>query len=241
MWTADTDEERARELSTAEWIEVVDQARALGTREWAISGGEPMLRDDFAEIFDYVTAKSSTYSLNTNGTLITPEIAQLLRRKGSKMVAVYGATAEVYDHVTRNPGGFEALLQGLAYLKEAGAGFTVQLIPMRDNWHQWDEMVAFAKSWSKQLPGRRAVALQDAPAATRGATPRSSVSGSIRPTSSSSTSPMWPPRSATRPRRRASRLKPGTATQRRPRPATTASTPPASRSAATSTWTPTAA
>lgn len=108
-----------------------------------------MLRDDFAEIFDYVTAKSSTYSLNTNGTLITPEIAQLLRRKGSKMVAVYGATAEVYDRVTRNSGGFEALLSGLHHLREAGAGFTVQLIPMRDNWEQWDEMVAFAKSWSR--------------------------------------------------------------------------------------------
>ena len=128
---------------------MVDQARALGTREWAISGGEPLLREDFAELFAHVTDKASTYSLNTNGTLITPQIAQLLRRKGSKMVAVYGATADVYDHVTRNPGGFEALLQGLSYLKEAGAGFTVQLIPMRDNWEQWDEMVALAQSWSK--------------------------------------------------------------------------------------------
>ncbi|HET6494664.1 MAG TPA: radical SAM protein, partial [Thermoleophilia bacterium] len=149
LWEADTEAERARELTTGEWRAVIDQARALGTREWAISGGEPLLREDFAELFEHVTAKATTYSLNTNGTLITPEIAQLLKRKGSKMVAVYGATADVYDRVTRNPGGFEQLLQGLAYLKEAGAGFTVQLIPMRDNWQQWDQMVAFAQSWSK--------------------------------------------------------------------------------------------
>ena len=113
---------------------MVDQSRALGVREWAISGGEPMLREDFSELFEYVTAKAHTYTLNTNGTLITPAIARQLTRKGAKMVAVYGATAEVYDHVTRNPGGFEELLQGLNYLKEAGAGFIVQLIPMRDNW-----------------------------------------------------------------------------------------------------------
>jgi MoaA/NifB/PqqE/SkfB family radical SAM enzyme len=149
LWVPDTSEERAKELSFDEWREVVDQARALGTRQWGISGGEPMLRPDFSEIFEYVTSKAMTYSLNTNGTLITPEIARLLRRKGNKMVAVYGATAEVYDHVTRNPGGFEALIQGLSYLKEAGAGFTVQLIPMRDNWHQWREMIALAESWSK--------------------------------------------------------------------------------------------
>ncbi len=149
LWTADTPEERAAELTTDEWRTVIDQSRALGTREWAISGGEPLLREDFTEIFEYATSKATHYSLNTNGTLITPQTAQLLKRKGNKMVAVYGATAEVYDHVTRNPGGFEALLQGLNYLKEAGVGFTVQLIPMRDNWHQWDDMQAFAKSWSK--------------------------------------------------------------------------------------------
>lgn len=149
LWTADTPEERESELTTAEWRSIIDQARVLGTREWAISGGEPLLREDFAEIFEYATSKATHYSLNTNGTLVSPQIAQLLKRKGNKMVAVYGATAEVYDHVTRNPGGFEALLKGLAHLKEAGVGFTVQLIPMRDNWHQWEEMKAFALSWSK--------------------------------------------------------------------------------------------
>ncbi len=55
------------------------------------------------------------YSLNTNGTLITREIAQLMKRKGSKMVALYGATAEVYDHVTRNPGGFKKVMRGIQY------------------------------------------------------------------------------------------------------------------------------
>src|SRR5450756_2055503 len=137
------------ELAAEEWREVVDQARALGTREWAISGGEPMLRPDFAEIFEYVTAKATTYSLNTNGTLITPQIARLLRRKGSKMIAVYGASAAVHDQVTRTPGSFEALMEGFARLKEAGAGFTVQLIPMRANWHQWAAMEELAKSLSK--------------------------------------------------------------------------------------------
>ncbi len=65
------------------------------------------------------------------------------------MIALYGATAEVYDHVTRHPGGFEKLMQGFAYLKEAGTGFIVQLIPMKDNYHQWEEMISLAKSLSK--------------------------------------------------------------------------------------------
>jgi MoaA/NifB/PqqE/SkfB family radical SAM enzyme len=136
------------ELTFDEIIRIVDEARAMGCRKWAISGGEPMLRPDFPEIFDCVTGKSVSYSLNTNGTLINARIARLMKKKGTKMVALYGATAEVHDHITRTPGSFQAALQGFAYLKEAGAGFIVQLIPMKDNYEQFNEMISLAESLS---------------------------------------------------------------------------------------------
>jgi len=107
-----------------------------------------MLRPDFSEILDYLSFRSFPYTLNTNGTLITAAIAQLLRRKGSKMVALYGATAAVHDRITRNPGSFETTMQGMAYLREAGAGFIVQLIAMGDNYQQFEEMVRLAQSLS---------------------------------------------------------------------------------------------
>jgi len=144
---SDSKEEK-RELTLDDIRRLVDETRKMGTQRWAISGGEPMLRPDFAEIFEYITAKSVFYSLNTNGTLITPKIARLLRKKGSKMVVLYGATAEVHDGITRNPGSFEAALRGFSYLREAGAGFIVQLVPMKDNYHQFEEMKKLAESLS---------------------------------------------------------------------------------------------
>lgn len=137
-----------RELSLDEIRLLVDDARAMGCREWTISGGEPMLRPDFAAIFDYVTARAARYTLITNGTLITPEIARLLKRPGSKLVSLYGATAEVHDHITRRPGSFQELVQGIDRLRSAGTGFTVQIVPMRDNIRQYDDMVRLAGSWS---------------------------------------------------------------------------------------------
>lgn len=136
------------ELTTQEIYSIVDEARSMGCREWAISGGEPMLRPDFAEVFDYITSRSRTYTLNTNGTLITPEIAELMKRPGAKMVAIYGATAEVHDHVTRNPGSFDATMRGFDLLREVGAKFIVQIVPMKDNYHQLAEMNALAQSLS---------------------------------------------------------------------------------------------
>ncbi|HOX36197.1 MAG TPA: radical SAM protein [Methanoregulaceae archaeon] len=136
------------ELTTREVISIVDDARAMGCREWSISGGEPMLRPDFPEIFDYITSHARSYSLNTNGTLITEEIAHLMKRKGAKMIAIYGATADVHDHITQNPGSFEKTLQGFSLLKKAGAGFMVQIVPMKDNYHQYQDMITLAQSLS---------------------------------------------------------------------------------------------
>jgi radical SAM protein with 4Fe4S-binding SPASM domain len=140
--------ERDRELSFDEIRRIAGEARAMGCREWAISGGEPMLRTDFSEIFDEIVGRSSWYTLNTNGMSITPRIAGLLRRKGTKLIALYGATAGVHDAVTRNPGSFEAMKRGIAYLREAGAGFTVQIVPMKSNIVEFKAMARLAESWS---------------------------------------------------------------------------------------------
>ncbi len=146
VFAANTDEERRRELSTAEWFGLIDQARAMGARAWTVSGGEPMLREDFEEILGYISRKSSSCSINTNGTLITPAIVRLLKKDCDILVSVYGATAEVHDHITRNPGSFAATIRGISYLKEAGVRYMVQLVPMRDNFSQWHEMKRLAKS-----------------------------------------------------------------------------------------------
>ncbi len=144
----DTTDNKEDEFSLAEIRKIVDEAKSMGCREWSISGGEPMIRGDFAEIFDYISRTVRSYSINTNGTLITPEIAVLMKRKGSKMIAIYGATKDVHDSITHSPGSFEATMRGFSYLKEAGVNFTVQIIPLRDNYHQFEDMIVLAKSLS---------------------------------------------------------------------------------------------
>lgn len=148
LWLPPNATVQALELSFDEIRSIADEARLLGTREWDISGGEAMLRPDFPEIFDYLTSNSRFYTLRTNGTLITPEIARLMRRPGANWISLYGANAEVYERVTRNPDGFDQLMRSFELLKENGVKFTVQLFPMRENWHQWQQMIDLARSLS---------------------------------------------------------------------------------------------
>lgn len=148
LWLPANAPEEKQELTFDEIRRIADEARALGTREWQISGGEPMLRPDFTEIFDYLTRRSAGYVLNTNGTLITPQIADLMKRGGSNLVALYGADAKVHDAVTRVPGSFEALMRGVSLLRAAGAPFIVQVVPMKRSCKQYHKMIELALSLS---------------------------------------------------------------------------------------------
>ncbi|MFC1807723.1 radical SAM protein [Candidatus Omnitrophota bacterium] len=149
LWVENSSEEAKKELTFDEIRRFADDARSMGCQRWKISGGEPMIRPDFIDIFDYLTSRCRSYGLSTNGTLITPKIARLMKRKGTKWIALYGATKEVYERITRNPGSFEAAMRGFRYLKEEEAGFIVQIMPMKGNYHQLKEMVDLALSLSE--------------------------------------------------------------------------------------------
>lgn len=105
-----------------------------------------MLREDFIDIFNYICQNSLYYSINSNGTYITPSVAKAMRKKGNKWIALYGAESAIHDHITRNPGSFDQTMRGMAYLKEAGAGFTVQIVPMMDNLSQVQQMIDLSES-----------------------------------------------------------------------------------------------
>lgn len=140
--------EKNEELTIGEIKKIVDEARIIGSRKWGISGGEPMLHEHFVEILDYITAMTTFCALNTNATLITPKIAKLMKRNSANAIALYGATENVHDSITRTPGSFEAMMRGISYLKEAGVDFLIQIFLMKDNYHQYKQMFALAKKFT---------------------------------------------------------------------------------------------
>ncbi len=146
---ADCRKERRKELSLEEIKSIVSQAKRSGTQEWSLSGGEPLLREDFLDIFMYIKENSRACSLNTNGTLITRKVAPLLRGPGVKLISLYGATEKIHDYITRRPGSFQETISGARYLKEANVYFIMQIIVLRDNLHELEKMVSLAKTLSK--------------------------------------------------------------------------------------------
>lgn len=152
---------RAREWSAAAWKDLLTQAAGLGLLVVRLTGGEPLLRGDFEEIYLHARGLGLRVMLFTNATLVTPRLAGLLARVPpleAVEVSVYGMTAASCEAVTRAPGSFEACRRGLGLLRESGVPFVVKgavLPPTRG------EMDAF-EAWGDGiggLPGRPPFAL----------------------------------------------------------------------------------
>ena len=73
-----------------------------------LTGGEPLLRSDFIKIYRELVKMGLLVTINTNGTLITPELIQCFREyKPEKInITLYGMSDLMYKKVCGNENGF---------------------------------------------------------------------------------------------------------------------------------------
>lgn len=138
----------ARELTTSQVLGIIDQMADAGLLFLTLTGGEPLLRPDFAEIYTYARRKGILVGLFTNGTLITEKIANMLNNIRPLMVEItlYGATEQTYETVTRLPGSYQRCLNGIRLIHERGIPLTLKSEVITLNRPELAEMSAMAES-----------------------------------------------------------------------------------------------
>ncbi len=143
---------RAAEMDTAFVKDILQQAAALGTLDVRFTGGEPLLREDFAELYLFARRLGMRVTLFTNARRITPELAQLMGRviPGKLVeVTVYGMHSESYDAVAARRGAFAEFRRGIDLLLEYKIPFVVKQAFLPPNRHEIEEFEA----WAATLPG----------------------------------------------------------------------------------------
>jgi Fe-coproporphyrin III synthase len=110
-----------RELSTDEGYRLLDALAAFGVPVVLFSGGEPMLRDDLPDLIRHARAAGMRAVISTNGTLITPEKAALLKELDLSYVGVsLDGTEGVNDAFRGVEGAYARALAGIRACKAAG-------------------------------------------------------------------------------------------------------------------------
>jgi pyrroloquinoline quinone biosynthesis protein E len=122
------------ELTTAEWQRVLTEARDLGVLQLHLSGGEPLLRRDLADIVRTGSELGLYTNLITSGLGLTPRRAGQLRDAGLDhvQVSVQADEAALSDRLAGTP-SFARKLAAARLVKELGWPLTLNVVLHRGN------------------------------------------------------------------------------------------------------------
>ena len=102
------------EMTTEEGFRLLDSLAEFGAPVVLFSGGEPMMREDLFELIGHARKVGLRAVISTNGTLITPEVAERLKDFDLSYVGVsLDGTEEVNDHFRGVEGAFARAISGI--------------------------------------------------------------------------------------------------------------------------------
>ena len=140
------------ELTTEDWISLIDEIDNLHVENLFITGGEPLLRDDLFDILNNANFKNiKTTGLLTNGTLIDSEnIDDICENFNVVQIALDGVNKKTHE-ISRGKNTFDRVLNSIELLKSAHDSskldqVLISMTVFEENKAEVSEMVRFAYS-----------------------------------------------------------------------------------------------
>ncbi len=127
---------------------ILAEAKPLGLSGVKLTGGEPLLHPHILQLLDIVAREDLSLTLETNGLLVTPEIAARIAQFPRRFISVSldGADAATHEWVRGVPGAFDAAVRGVRILAEAGLHPQVIFSVMRHNVAQVEAIIRLAET-----------------------------------------------------------------------------------------------
>ncbi len=144
-------EAQRSELTLEEIDRIADEAAEMGAFWCLITGGEPLLRKDFRDIYMCLKKKGILVSVFTNATLINHEHIELFKKYPPRdiEVSVYGVTQQTYEAITKKPGSFAAFERGLELLLQSGIKVRFKAMALRSNVHELSQISDYCRKLTK--------------------------------------------------------------------------------------------
>lgn len=133
------------ELTTQEWLRVLREARALGSVQLGLSGGEPLVRDDVEEIAAEAHRLGYYTNLITSGVGLSRERLSELKRVGLDHIQLsfQDSTREMNDFLSHTR-TFELKLRCAEWIKSQGYPMVVNCVIHRLNIDHLDTIIDMA-------------------------------------------------------------------------------------------------
>jgi radical SAM protein len=142
------DQRDPRELTTEEGKDLLHQIKEMGTPVCVLSGGDPLQRDDLAELVRHgqsLGLRMATIPAATDR--LTRERLAELKQAGLAQVAfsLDGSTAELHDGFRQVPGTYAKTMQAVEWAHELGIPVQINTTFARYNRHDVDALLALVE------------------------------------------------------------------------------------------------
>ena len=133
------------DLPKEEWLGLFEELNRCAVLDVTIEGGEAFIRKDLKELIGGIIRNRMRFSILSNGTLITDDMAAFLASTGrcnSVQVSIDGSISETHD-TFRGDGNFERAVSGLKCLQKHHISVTVRMTIHRHNVNDIEETARF--------------------------------------------------------------------------------------------------
>jgi len=139
-------EASGKELTTEEWLRVIDELAEIGVLQIHFSGGEPTVRKDLVQLVQRAHDVGLYSNLITSAVMLSREKLQALADAGLNhvQISVQGANAAMADRVGGFKNGHAKKLEVAAWVHEMGLPLTVNAVMHRQNLPQLPEIIDLA-------------------------------------------------------------------------------------------------
>jgi radical SAM protein with 4Fe4S-binding SPASM domain len=132
------------ELTWEQMQAVVADLAAYQVPSLLLSGGEPMVHPRFFDLVRFASDAGLKLTISTNGTLITPEKAALLKAANVAYVGIsLDGIGRVHDEFRRKEGAFDSAVRGFRNCREIGQKTGLRLTLTRHNVANIDHILDF--------------------------------------------------------------------------------------------------
>ena len=117
-------DEKSEEMPVERYFEFLDKIKrdfSPSIPMLCITGGEPLLREEFPQIMAYAKELGFKWGMTSNATLIDDEKVKMLKECGMGTISVsIDGLRETHDEFRRSPGGFDRAIRGIRCLMKGG-------------------------------------------------------------------------------------------------------------------------
>lgn len=137
---------RGKELSADEWLGIAEKARDAGMVFLLLTGGEPLVRQDFRYLLAELKKMGIMVSINSNGSLINDDWIEFFKSEPPIRfnITLYGAGNEAYERLCGRP-VFDKVVNNIRALREIGIGVKLNVSLTRYNAEDMAKIYAIAE------------------------------------------------------------------------------------------------